>query len=113
MAIELKRTAVESGQTAELTGAVKPNKGFKGTATAVLKHLPKGVQMVEPGPTITPQDTTVTFKIKASPDALAGLYKDIQCEVTVVEDGQSLRQVTGSSILRVDPARSAVAAVNR
>jgi hypothetical protein len=113
MAIELKRTAVESGQTAELTGAVKPNKGFKGTATAVLKHLPKGVQMVEPGPTITPQDTTVTFKIKASPDALAGLYKDIQCEVTVVEDGQSLRQVTGSSILRVDPARSSLAAVSR
>jgi hypothetical protein len=113
MAIDLKRTAVEMGQTGELRGTVKPNNGFKGTATAVLKHLPKGVQMVEPGPTITPQDTTIVFKLKASPDALAGLYKDIQCEVTVVEDGQSLHQITGSGTLRIDPARTAVSVVNR
>jgi hypothetical protein len=116
LAIDLKRAAVERGQTGELTGTVTPNKGFAGTATVVLKHLPKGVQMVEPTPRITPQDANVTFKIKADPDALAGLYKDINCEVTVVEDGQRITQTTGSGILRIDPARSnpsAATAVNR
>jgi hypothetical protein len=113
MAIELKRASVEKGQIAELTGTVKPGKGFTGTATAVLKNLPKGVQMVGSASAITPNDTTVTFKIKADPDALAGLFKDISCEVTVLEDGQSLHQITGSGILRIDPARSTVAAVNR
>jgi hypothetical protein len=113
MAIDLKRASVEKGQTGELIGTVKPNKGFTGTATVILKNLPKGVLLVGPPPTITPSDTTVTFKIKADPDALAGLFKDINCEVTVVEDGQTLHQITGSGILRIDPARSTVAAVNR
>jgi hypothetical protein len=113
MAIDLKRASVEKGQTGELIGTVKPNKGFTGTATVVLKNLPKGVLMAGPAPTLTPRDTAVTFKIKADPDALAGLFKDISCEVTVVEDGQALHQITGSGILRIDPARSTVAAVTR
>src|SRR5260370_29330911 len=113
MAIDWKRGSVEKGQTGELIGTVKPNKGFTGTATVVLKNLPKGVQMAGSAPTLTPDSTIVTFKIKADPDALAGLFKDISCEVTVVEDGQSLHQITGSGILRIDPARSTVAAVPR
>jgi len=110
MSIDLKRASIERGQPGELIGTVKPNKGFVGSATVTLKHLPKGVTMIGPGPTITPQDTTVTFKLKADPDALAGLYKDINCEVTVVENGQSLQQITGSGVLRIDPARTTVAA---
>jgi hypothetical protein len=113
MAIDLKRSSVERGQTGEISGTVKPNKSFNGSATVILKQLPKGVQMVGAAPRITPQDNTVTFKIKADQDALAGLYKDIQCEVTVNQDGQSLRQITGSGILRVDPSRSAVGVVNQ
>jgi hypothetical protein len=111
LAIDLKRSSVEQGQSAELTGTVKPNKGFVGSATVTLKHLPKGVTMLDPAPKITPQDSTVTFKIKADADALAGLYKDITCEVTVVEDGQTLHQNTGSTVIRIDPTRTAVATV--
>jgi hypothetical protein len=113
MAIELKRSAVEQGKTSEITGVVKPAKGFAGTATVELKHLPKGVAMDGPAPKITPQDSAIVFKIKAEPDALAGLYKDINCEVTVVEDGQTTHQNTGSTVLRIDPARTAIATVNR
>jgi hypothetical protein len=117
LAIDLKRSSVEQGQTSEITGTLKPTPAFQGSATVVLKHLPKGVTMVDPAAKITPQDSTVTFKIKADPDALAGLYKDITCEVTVVEDGQTLHQNTGSTVLRVDPTRAptrtAVASVNK
>ena len=52
----------------------------------------------------------ITFKITADPDALAGLYKDINCEVTVIEDGQSVHQTTGSTIIRIDPARTTTVA---
>jgi hypothetical protein len=113
MTIALHRTAIERGHTVELIGDIKSNKGFKTNATVILKHLPKGVEMVGPPHTITPRDTTVTFKIKAGPGSLAGLYKDINCEVTVVEDGQSQRQITGSGLLRIDPERTAVAAVKQ
>jgi hypothetical protein len=113
MAIDLKRASVERGQTGELVGMLKPGKEFTGTATVKLKNLPKGVLLVGAAPSITPNDTTVTFKISADADALAGLYKDIQCEVTVVDNGQTLHQITGSGILRIDPARTAAAAVNQ
>jgi hypothetical protein len=112
MSLDLKRASVEMGKTGELVATVKPNKGFTTVATVELKHLPRGVTVVGPAPKITPQDTSVTFQIKAAPDALAGLYKDIQCEVTVVEDGQSVHQTTGSGILRIDPVRTPVAMVN-
>jgi hypothetical protein len=36
---------------------------------------------------------------------LLGLYKDVACEITIVEDGQSIKQHSGSGVLRVDPAR--------
>jgi hypothetical protein len=106
LAIELKRSSVERGQIGEITGVVKPGKSFNGSATVSLKRLPKGVQMLDPAPKITQKDTQVVFRIKADPDALAGLYKDIICEVTVVENGQTIHQQTGSGILRVDPART-------
>jgi hypothetical protein len=106
LTIELKRAAVERGQSSEIMGVVKPGKAFTENASVVLKRLPKGVQMLDPAPKITPRDTEVTFKIKADADALAGLYKDITCEVTVVKDGQTIHQQTGSGILRIDPART-------
>ena len=113
MAIDLKRASVERGQTGELIGTLRLNKGFTGTAAVNLKHLPKGVQLVGAPPSITPNDSMITFKIRADADALAGLFKDIQCEVTVVENGQTLRQITGSGVLRIDPARTAAVAVNQ
>jgi hypothetical protein len=51
----------------------------------------------------------VVFQIASDADALMGLYKDISCEVTVRENGQSVKQQTGSGVLRVDPARNVTA----
>jgi hypothetical protein len=108
-AIDFKRAAVERGQRGEIVGTIKHNQPFDGTATAELKRLPRGVKMVGPPLEITSKDQQVIFQIEAEPDTLAGVYKDIFCEVTVKENGQSVRQQTGAGVLRVDPARTATA----
>ena len=107
LTIDLQRTAVERGREAELVGVLKQNKPFAGKATAKLQQLPKGVRMLDPAPQIGPQDKEVVFHIAADNDALAGLYKGIACEVTFTENGQTIRQHTGSGMLRVDAAKTA------
>jgi hypothetical protein len=109
LGVELQRASVQRGQRGQIVGVVKHNQPFEGKATASLKRLPHGVKLVEPAPQITSKDEKVIFQIEADQDALVGLYKDISCEVTVIENGQSVRQQTGSGVLRVDPARAVTA----
>jgi hypothetical protein len=106
LSIDLTRTSVERGKTGELTGMLKMNRPFEGNATLKLMQLPRGVKMLEPGPSITAKDKQVTFRVAADPDALAGLYKGITCEVTFSEAGQSVHSTTGNGTLRVDLART-------
>jgi len=107
LTVDLQRTSVERGRQAELIGVLKQNHPFEGTATVRLQQLPRGVTMLDPAPQISSTDKQVVFHIAADPDALAGLYKNIRCEVTFMENGQPLRQHTGSGILRVDAPRTA------
>lgn len=107
LTIDLQRTSVERGRDAELVGILKQNKPFAGKAAIRLQQLPKGVRILDPVPGISPQDKQVVFHIAADTDALAGLYKGIACEVTFTENGQTIRQHTGSGTLRVDAARTA------
>lgn len=100
--IDLQRTSVERGKQAQLVGVLHRHKDFPGRATVTLRQLPKGVTMVDPAPTIGAQDTEVVFHLAADMDALAGLYKGIGCDVAFTEDGQTIREHTGSGILRVD-----------
>jgi hypothetical protein len=44
--------------------------------------------------------------VEADPDALAGLYRGINCEVAIAEAGQTIREHTGNGTLRVDEART-------
>ena len=105
LSIDLQRGSVERGRASEIVGVLKQNKPFPGKAKLVLQQLPKGVKLVEPAPQITSKDSAVVFHIEADPDALAGLYKGVTCEVSFTEEGQQIRQKTGSGILRVDEAR--------
>ena len=101
LVIDLTRAAVERGQKSQIVGTIRRNKPFTGVATVTLKRLPRGITQTEPA-SLTPQDTQLTIPIQAAPDALAGLYKDITCEVTLTENGQQLHQQTGAGILRID-----------
>jgi len=57
---------------------------------------------------IASTDKEIVFRVEADPDALAGLYKGITCEVEFREEGQTVHSHTGSGILRVDVARASL-----
>ncbi len=106
LTVTLQRASVERGHRGQITGTLKHLKPFEGKAAVILKRLPNGVKLVGTVPEIMSGDTQVVFNVEASEDALAGLYKEITCEVTVKENGQLVKQQTGSGILRIDPARA-------
>jgi hypothetical protein len=105
LSIDLGRGSVERGKQSELTAVLKQLQPFSGKASVTLQQLPKGVKMLQPAPEITSQDTEVHFRIQADADALAGLYRGVTCEVVFNEEGQTIRQHTGSGILRIDAPR--------
>ncbi len=96
LTIDLRRSSVERGKTGEIVGVIKENKPLPGAATVNLLRLPKGVTLVGKAPDIKPGDKEVVFEVQASNDALLGMYKEIACEVVVVEKGQPIHQQTGS-----------------
>jgi hypothetical protein len=109
LTIDLRRSSVERGKRGEVVGAIKENKPLPGAATVNLLRLPKGVTLVGAAPQIKSGDKEVVFEVQATNDALLGLYKELACEVIVVDKGQPIHQQTGSGILRVDPAKTTTA----
>jgi hypothetical protein len=109
LTIDLPRSSVEQGKHGLIVGTVHVNQPFPGAATVKLQQLPKGIEPVGPLPQITAKDTQVVFRVTAAPDALAGMYKGLTCEVEFTQEGQTLRQRTGSGVLRIDAARLAEA----
>ncbi len=77
---------------------------FTEKATARLAGLPKGITVKGPEPVLTPDAKELVFHLTASDEALLGLYREIGVELTFREDGQEIRQRTGTGVLRVDPA---------
>jgi hypothetical protein len=108
---KIARTSIERGKTATLTVKLNHLKPFEGTAKTTLSRLPRGVELVEPMREISSADKEVTFTLKATEDCLVGSYQGITLEVTVVEDGQSVRQLTGYGLLRIDAERGVKAAM--
>jgi hypothetical protein len=108
---KIARTSIERGKTANLTVKLNHLKPFEGTAKTTLTRLPRGVELVEPMREITSADKEVTFTLKATEDCLVGSYQGITLEVTVVEDGQSVRQLTGYGLIRIDAERGVKAAM--
>jgi hypothetical protein len=108
LSIDLLRSSIERGKRGEIVGTIKVNRPFPGKATVKLQQLPRGIKMLEPAPVIGASDKEIAFRIEADPDALAGLYKGINCEVEFKEEGQAVHSHTGSGILRIDVARSSL-----
>jgi hypothetical protein len=105
------RASIERGKTANLTVKLNHLKPFEGQAKVTLARLPRGVQLVEPIREITSADKEVTFTLKATDECLTGSYQGITLEVTVLEAGQAVKQLTGSGTLRIDAERGVKAAM--
>jgi hypothetical protein len=99
------RTSIERGKTVDLVCKLNHMKPFTGTAKATLARLPRGVELTEPMREIKPDDTQVVFTLKAAEDALLGNFQGVALDLTVMEDGQPLRQISGNGMLRIDPQR--------
>ena len=107
LSVTFQRAAIERGQQGELVADLKQNRPFSGKASASLLRLPKGVKLLEPLPQISAADKTCVFKVEVTADALVGQAKEIGAEITFTENGQSIRQQSGSGVLRIDPSRGA------
>lgn len=103
------RASIERGKTANLTVKLNHLKPFEGKAKATLTRLPRGVQLVEPVREIGAEDKEVTFTLLATEECLTGGYQGVTLDVTVTEDGQAVRQLSGSGTLRIDTERGVAA----
>ncbi|MDB5335564.1 MAG: hypothetical protein JWN70_1183 [Planctomycetaceae bacterium] len=105
------RASIERGKTGVVTVKLNHLKPFDGKAKATLTRLPRGVELVEPFREIGPDDKEVTFTLKATEDCLTGGYQGITLDLTVTEEGQAVRQLSGSGTLRIDAERGVKAAM--
>ena len=104
VALRFQPSAVRRNQSAKVVCDVSHLKPFSKIAKATLLGLPKGVTLVAPLPTLKPDAKQLVFQVKASPTALLGQYRQVRCQLTFLEGGQLIRQLTDNGILRVDPA---------
>jgi hypothetical protein len=101
------RTSIERGKTADVVCRLNHLKPFAGKAKATLARLPRGVEIVEPTREITTEDKEVVFTLRATEDCLLGNFQGVALDVTVMEDGQATRQLSGFGMLRIDAERGA------
>ncbi|QEL13416.1 PPC domain-containing protein [Limnoglobus roseus] len=103
----IPRTSIERGKTATITLKLNHLQKFDGKAKATLARLPRGVELVEPTKEITSADKEVSFTLKATTEALVGNYQGVTMDLTVIENGQPVRQLSGYGQLRIDAERGA------
>lgn len=99
------RTSIERGKTATLVCKLNHLQPFTGKAKATIARLPRGIELVDANREITSADKEVTFTLRATPEALLGNYQGIVLDLTVIENGQAVRQLSGGGQLRVDAER--------
>jgi hypothetical protein len=104
---KIARTSIERGKTTTLVCKLNHLQPIAGKAQATLARLPRGIEMVEPMKEITSADKEVSFTLRATPEALVGNYQGIVLDLTVQDNGQPVRQLSGSGLLRVDAERGA------
>ena len=102
---KIPRSSIERGKTATIVCKLNHLQAFQGPAKVTLARLPRGVELVEPMKEITSADKEVTFTLRATTEALVGNYQGVVLDVTVIDNGQAVRQLSGNGILRIDAER--------
>ena len=105
LTIKLARAAIERQKVGTIEAELQQHKPFDGEAALTLGRLPFGVKQLPPYPLVRSSDTSVSFQVEVTADCLVGQYKEIYCEVAITDGGQTIRQQTGSGVLRVDAER--------
>lgn len=110
VAFDMKRTACDKGQAAQIQCELDQNTPFEGNAKAELLGLP-------PGASADPIDfrketKELAFEIKTTKDTPVGNHKSLFCQVTIIQNGEPIVFNAGTTVLRVNEldAKSVVAA---
>ena len=99
--LAMQRASVEQGKETEVVVEVQVLKELKAPAQVVLLGLPHKVT-AEPLQ-ITAETKELVFKVKTEADSPEGTHKNIFCQVTVLENNESIVHARiGDSELRVD-----------
>lgn len=101
----INRASVERGKTAVIVCKINHLQKFEGKAQATLARLPRGVILKDPIKEFTSEDKEISFTIEATQEALLGNYRGIVMDVTIMDRGQSVRQLSGDGLLRIDAER--------
>ncbi|WP_404309029.1 serine protease [Neorhodopirellula lusitana] len=100
-----KPESVRRGEKKSFVWSVKQKNTFDGEAKVRLLGLPKGVEVIEPMPTLNKESKEVRFQIEATDEALLGAAAGLSCEVVLEAGGQEIIQRTGNGVLRIDPGK--------
>jgi hypothetical protein len=103
--VKLARSSIERGKRTLVKATIESLHALPGAATMKLIRLPKGLEMAGGPIAVNNESKELTMELTASVDALVGTYPSIACEVAVTADGRELKQVAGTGLVRVDPAR--------
>ena len=95
--------SLRRGQRQKMLWKVTHRTPFEGTATVRLLGLPRGVNLIEPLPTVTGDTREISFELEATDDALLGSVGGLTCELTVPLADREVIQRTGRGTLRIDP----------
>jgi hypothetical protein len=97
---EMKRAACDKGQETQIQCTLDQNTPFEGNAKAELLGLPPGVMAA---PVEFNKETKgLVFDIKTSKDTPAGNHKSLFCQVTIIQNGESIVGSAGTTELRVN-----------
>ncbi|MFG0255820.1 MAG: serine protease [Rhodopirellula sp. JB053] len=97
--------SVRRGERKSFVWNVQHKNAFDGEARVRLLGLPKGVNVIDPMPTLNNQSKEVRFEIEATEEALLGAATGLACEVILEAEGQEIVQRTGNGVLRIDPGQ--------
>jgi hypothetical protein len=100
VAFEVKRSACDQGQSAQVPCVITHNTQFEGAAKAELLGLP-------PGATADPVEfkhgtAEIVFNVKTTEATPVGSHKSLFCQVSITQNGEPIVGTVGTSELQVN-----------
>jgi hypothetical protein len=108
VSVDVKRSACDQGQAAQVQCVVTHNTPFEGAAKAELLGLPPGATA---DPVEFKHDTSeFVFQVKTTAATPVGSHKSLFCQVSITQNGEPIVGTVGTSELQVNAPPAAAAA---
>ena len=109
---DMKRSACDKGQPAQIQCALAHATPFEGKAKAELLGLPPGVSVAPVE--FTKETKELAFEVKTTKDTPVGSHKTLFCQTTITQNGEPIVGTVGTTELQVnEPPAAAPAAATK